>query len=174
MSHAKALSRISLTAGLLFSSNLALTIFCQSPIVYHRLEFNMTEVVSVVAVILLALSSLAAIVVNICLWKFHIFRTWLWTSGFLFLVQTAAVLSILPHNISNMVQESSLFGFTTKLILSQLELLFVVVPYLFTWFHAAQIATCVYSAYKRGLPTPKEILAKKLRFYFNVKQQPAQ
>ena len=129
----------------LFMFLLSLILAMEVGVVVHcRSKFGMFEATTIAAATLITLTSLFMIVISICLVKCEIYNTWMFCTIMFFLIQTVVVICLAAVNGSTIFVGGP---FSSKIALAQVELLFVLPPYLFVWAHIGHLWLCLRSLY---------------------------
>ena len=130
---------------LLFMFLLSLILPMEVGVVVHcRTKFGMFEATTIAAATLLTLTSLFMIAISICLVMCEIYNTWMFCTIIFFLIQTVVIICLAAVNGSTIFVGGP---FSSKIALAQVEILFVLPPYLFVWAHVGHLWLCLHSLY---------------------------
>jgi hypothetical protein len=94
------------------------------------------------------------VILSVCLLKYKIYRTWLLATILMFMVQTASAIALFI-TCGTVLSEQSLFAFTTRNVVPQVELFFVSITFIFVWYKATHLWLCILSLHQSN--TKEEI-----------------
>jgi hypothetical protein len=150
----KSFSSICCGSAMLFTWMLLMSSSIEGCIAFHRRKYGLSEVPTMAATVLLCLSSFTMIILSVCLFKYKIYRTWLLTTILMFMVQTALVIALII-TCGTVLSEQSLFAFTTRNVVPQVELFFVSITFIFVWYKATHLWLCILSLHQSNTTRPK-------------------
>ena len=130
---------------LLFMFLLSLMLAMEVGVVVHcRTKFGMFEATTIAAATLITLTSLFMSAISVCLVMCEIYNTWMFCTIILFLIQTVVVICLAAVNGSTIFVGGP---YSSKIAMAQIELLFVLPPYLLVWAHIGHLWLCLHSLY---------------------------
>ena len=155
----RSLESIRVGSALLFLWAFLISVIVEGTIAFYRFKFKLTPPPTIISAAALLVTSLGMIASSIWLLKIRYFRTWLLITVLIFILQTAATAG--PAVLCGIaLSKKSLFVYTTKSVLSFLEILLPGLTYIFTWWNGLHLWFCVASINPIGFCGKKAVKAK--------------
>ena len=123
-------------------------------VVLCRSKFGIFEATTIATATLITFSSLLMILISLCLIKWEIYSTWMFSTVMFFLIQTVVVICLAAVNGATIAEGGP---YSSQIALAQLELFFILPAYLFTWAHMGHLWLCLHSLYNQKMDTLKKI-----------------